>query len=429
MPTVPRRDDWFTQRFSSPQPCHRFHSTTSTLRAAAMSLRAPLIRFATRRAGIASASSSAASRSFDSITSTSSCPLGRSPPAAISSLRRPRRNRRSANGSAPPSADDSSIAAVSSSRLPGTAAQRSTASSGRTAGCWASGSSSPGTATGTPAASSARCSTGSALVADRAITAISDQGTSSMRCARRSWSATQLASCAADASSRTCTVPSPPAPSTSRAGECPGSRAASPCTAARTSGVIRWPWLSTTVARSCGSASASSAGSAPRKEKIAWSGSPASRNSSAVEPIRSSSAYCCGSRCWASSTNRCRTRRRSASSSSGSSSNASSALSTSSAASSAGAIDGEESPPISSSTSSYCRPNSPAATHSSRPCWRPSSTRSSGPSPRSVARSSKSLSSAVNPGSPIAGRNRSGQFHAPSSTSPASSSSVSYTHL
>ncbi len=323
------------------------------------------------------------------------------------------------------------MAAVSSSSASGSAAQRRIASSGRTAACWASGSSSAGTATGTPAASMARRSTGRVFAVDRTSTAISDHGTPSSRCARRSWSAIQLASCAVEDSNRTCTLPVPVSCGLSgvdsRVGETPGSRAASRRTAVATFGAIRWFSASTTVRPAPGSASTSSRGSAPRKEKIAWSGSPA-RTSSPVLPSSPArvriSANWSGSRCWASSTSRCRTRARSAASSSSSLSNASSALVTSSAASSAGPLSRPASNPASSVTSSYCTPNVPAATHSGTPCRSPSSRRSSGPSPRSAARSSRSRSSAAKPGSPSAGRSRSGQCGAPASMSPASSSRI-----
>ena len=122
-------------------------------------------------------------------------------------------------------------------------------------------------------------------------------------------------------------------------------------------------------------------GSAPRNVKIAWSGSPARTNRAAPEPSELISEYCIGSRCCASSTSRYRTRRRSAHSRSSSVTNAAYADDTSSAASSAGANAVAESIPDSRFTSSYCLPNRPAATHSSRPCSSPSSIRSSGPEP------------------------------------------------
>ena len=125
-------------------------------------------------------------------------------------------------------------------QLVGRAAKRSTISSGTTAGWRASGSSSGGAAIGTPAASSARRSAGSERRVERTSTAIRDHGTPPTRWARRSWSATQPASCAAEVNIRTATVPpsgtgsvgaSPAAGSAAaarfRPGPEPGSRAAS----------------------------------------------------------------------------------------------------------------------------------------------------------------------------------------------------------
>ena len=201
--------------------------------------------------------------------STSSSSLERCPPPANSSRRRPRRNRLSAKGSAPPSADDSSISARSTSSSSGLGASFSTASSGRTAGCLASGSSSVAEPIGTPAARKARCSTRKVRAGERTSTAISDHGTPSIRCARRSWSAIQLASAAGVGITRTRTWPSSSTfgETSLRCGERPGKVAPILATAVRTAGASRCAVVSVTVRAPSGSASAKRLASAPRKEK------------------------------------------------------------------------------------------------------------------------------------------------------------------